>query len=89
MTDMVLMYGRTFGNGLETRQLFSRNLPDHGTFNAVVQHLERYLYLSLAQQKYGVWVFFCENDAVNKALYSFPRWSNIPIFCISLKTPCG
>ena len=36
MTDMVLMYGRTFGNGLETRRLYGRNLPDHGTFNAVV-----------------------------------------------------
>ena len=44
MTDMVLMYGRAFGNGLEARRLYGeafpgRNLPDHGTSSAVIQRL--------------------------------------------------
>ena len=41
---MIDMYSKTFGNGLETRRLYAvaftgQNLPDHGTFIAVIERL--------------------------------------------------
>ena len=44
MTDMVLIYGRAFGNAHEAQRLYQeefpgRRLPHHTTFSAVVQRL--------------------------------------------------